>query len=336
MPSSRHRSITSTTLIAALTIAALTTATACARSAGPDAQAGDGTTIEITHTFGTSTVPSDPQRIAVTGPPDADIVLALGMTPVAVAPWRLEWSSGVGPWAEPLLDGARPAVVNPLPIDLEEIAATDPDVIIASASRLDESEYHSLDRIAPTVAAPVGHDAWQVPWDVEARHVGHALGRSADAENLITTTERRFDEEYSSHPRWRDRTAVALTYFGGQFGIFSSSDNRGQFLQHMGFAMPTELEHLAGEEFFMPISEENLQILDAADLVVVLAGDSAAQSAFDQSPTFHNLAAVRERRAPTVTDMDTVTAMSACTPLSIPYALERLVSLIESSFPASN
>ena len=54
------------------------------------------------------------QRVASLGLGDADTLLALGITPVTVAPWGAEGDgdpSGVGPWAEELLGEAKPEVI---------------------------------------------------------------------------------------------------------------------------------------------------------------------------------------------------------------------------------
>jgi len=56
----------------------------------------------------------DEQRIAALGLGDADTLLALGITPVAVAPWGAKGDthpSGVGPWARDKLGDAEPATI---------------------------------------------------------------------------------------------------------------------------------------------------------------------------------------------------------------------------------
>ena len=54
---------------------------------------------------------------------DQDAYIALGTVPVAVTDW-MGFGSGVGPWAAPLLDGARPEVLKDTDgIPFEQIAA---------------------------------------------------------------------------------------------------------------------------------------------------------------------------------------------------------------------
>jgi iron complex transport system substrate-binding protein len=73
---------------------------------------------------------------------------------------------GVGPWAEPYLDGARPDVLaSSSGIDVEEIAAYEPDLIVAVSAGFEEPVYEQLSVIAPTLVRPAGTDAYAVPRD---------------------------------------------------------------------------------------------------------------------------------------------------------------------------
>ena len=79
------------------------------------------------------------QRVASLGLGDADTLLALGITPVTVAPWGAEGDgdpSGVGPWAEELLGEAKPEVIYNTATgftadSFEQVTAADPTQIIA-------------------------------------------------------------------------------------------------------------------------------------------------------------------------------------------------------------
>ena len=73
-------------------------------------------------------------RVASLGLGDADTVLALGITPIAVAPWGSQGDgdgSGVGPWAKELLGDAQPEVIYNTASGftaevLEQVTASDP------------------------------------------------------------------------------------------------------------------------------------------------------------------------------------------------------------------
>ncbi len=68
---------------------------ACGRDAPPGGvpAATDGFPVTIDHALGTTTIPRAPERVVALGDQDADIAVALGMRPVAIA----EQTSGKRP-----------------------------------------------------------------------------------------------------------------------------------------------------------------------------------------------------------------------------------------------
>ena len=105
---------------------------------------------------------SSEQRVASLGLGDADTLLALGITPVAVAPWGAEGDgdpSGVGPWADKLLGDAKPEVIYNTATGFtadtfEQVTAADPTQIIAVNQAVDARTKESLEEIAPTTVKP--------------------------------------------------------------------------------------------------------------------------------------------------------------------------------------
>src|SRR5690349_17373388 len=62
----------------------------------------------VSHQFGTTTVPEEPQRIVVVGLNEQDTVLALGYKPVAVTEWFGEKPGAIWPWARELMGAENP------------------------------------------------------------------------------------------------------------------------------------------------------------------------------------------------------------------------------------
>jgi iron complex transport system substrate-binding protein len=69
--------------------------------------------------------------------------------------------------------------------DLPAVEAVHPDLILGSADR-QEKLYDDLSRIAPTVMTDGGGGQWKL----NLRLVGEALGRTNDAEGLLTAYDR--------------------------------------------------------------------------------------------------------------------------------------------------
>ncbi|UWU26194.1 ABC transporter substrate-binding protein (plasmid) [Rhizobium sp. CB3060] len=284
----------------------------------------------IEHSLGEAIISKEPDRIAVLGSTDADIVLALGKVPVLVNRWVPEWTYGVGPWAESYLHGQRPLMITSREISLELVAASNPDLIVGSSTSLDATMYSKLGLLAPTTAAPKEYpDPYTTPWDVETLFVGKALNREAQAQELVERTRLMFEKVRADHPSWQGKSAATLINWNGQVLMYAFSDNRGRFLKDMGFDMPADLKALTGGKFFAPISEERFDLFAKLDLIVVLTSSKQAREFFERSQLFQQLDIVKKGHVVYTDDLGLTMAMSASTVLSIPYVLDTLDKRIE-------
>lgn len=87
--------------------------------------------------------------------------------------WYSNYSSGVGPWSEPYLDGEAPAVIPSSATDLpfEDIAAEEPDLIVGLDAGLDRQTYDRLSEVAPTIANPWGTGPYTGPYDQDMQMI---------------------------------------------------------------------------------------------------------------------------------------------------------------------
>ena len=85
---------------------------------------------------------------------DHDTLLALGVTPVAVCDWYGDYPYATWPWAQNELGDAQLAVLSSAELNIEAVAARDPDLIVGIFSGMTKREYELLSQIAPTVATP--------------------------------------------------------------------------------------------------------------------------------------------------------------------------------------
>lgn len=318
-----HRS--PTVLLAAAVGALGLLAAACS----PDSTGtGDAGSASVEGEYGTVSVPDDPQRVAALGLGDADTLLSLGITPVAITPWNADAATdGVGPWAQEQLGDARPAIIDTKSsIDestIEKTVSADPDLIIAVNAAVDQNTYDKLSAIAPTVVRPAQAEDWTVPWQDATRLIGQAVGRPDAAEQVVADTESRFDAARSEHPAFSEQTgAVVLRDPTGGFYVYGNGDGRGQVLDDLGFTLPDSLRDLIGDRFYAEISAEQMQTLDLDTLVVL--DHAGAREALADDPLFQSLNVVKRGDVVFVDDM-VGNAMSMPNPLTIPYALDNLV-----------
>ena len=60
----------------------------------------------IEHTYGSVTIPAEPQRVIALGYSEVDPILALGVVPVAVRDWFGDQPNAVWPWSQEALGSA--------------------------------------------------------------------------------------------------------------------------------------------------------------------------------------------------------------------------------------
>lgn len=299
--------------VLAIVSAAAIALTGCSRGSGEDS-AGAGSAEEV--------------RVASLGLGDADTVLALGITPVAVAPWGAQGDgdpSGVGPWAKDLLGDAQPEVIyntaSGFTADvLEQVTASDPTQIIAVNQAVDQEAQKSLEEIAPLTMKPEGFEDWQVPWEEQVKTIASAVEKEEEGDKLIDKAQGAFDDFKESHPELNGKRAAIVMPYDGKLGLYTSDDGRGQFIEDLGFEIPQELEG-DGSSFFVDYAPENYSQLNNVDYLFVLDYNGAVDE-LKKDSTFQGLDVVKDGRVRYL-ETDTGNAMSMPNPLTIPWAVDK-------------
>src|SRR5690606_19817575 len=157
--------------------------------------------------------------------------------------------SATWPWASDRLRGEQPRVLVGERIDVETVAALQPDLIVAVSAGLDQQQYDTFSRLAPTIAHPVGADPFQAAWQDTARLIGAALGRAEEAGRMVADLEARCAAVREQYPQFQGRRAAiaAASSTGTGYFVWASDDNRGRFLTSLGFTVPPVFDELAGD-----------------------------------------------------------------------------------------
>ncbi|WP_288858034.1 iron-siderophore ABC transporter substrate-binding protein [uncultured Corynebacterium sp.] len=276
----------------------------------------------------TSNANGSEERIVTMGLGDVDTVLALGEQPVGYATWQQEGSgdpSGLGPWAKDKL------TVDPNPIrdtttefstdTAERVASLNPTKIIAVNSGLEADKKALLEQIAPTTFHSDAYEDWQVPWDEQIKEISKALNKEAEGEKLIAASEQAFQDFREAHPELQGKTAVIGMPYDGKFGVYTSGDGRGSFIEKLGFKIPEKFNG-DGSSFFLDWSPENYVDFNDVDYLFVLDYYGAID-ALKNDESFMDLD-VNKRGGVYWLDTDTANAMSMPNPLTIPYAIEQI------------
>jgi len=296
---------------------------------GTSTPAESGYPVTVDHAFGSTTIDAAPERIVALGIEDADIALALGVTPIAIPENR---PVPVMPWTQaaidehPLADGAEVEVLSwGSDLPFEQIAALEPDLILAVMAGIDEPAYETLSGIAPTLAHQTG--AWSDPWRDQTREIAAALDRSDAAEQLIAGTEAALADSAAAHPDFAGATfSVALVSEPGTFGLLNDPDAVTlQILAEYGMEQNPAIAEF-GDQDASQISLERADLLDS-DVAFVYWFDPALADEFAANPLYSSLGVVERDAVISVGD-DAWRALRSPSVLSMPWVVDVLAPQI--------
>lgn len=281
----------------------------------PEAAAAEPRTIE--DQYGEVTVEGTPSRVVTPGNPETDTALALGVVPVAMGQW-LQEEDGASPWRRELLDGAQPELIryNPDGYDIEETLAFRPDLVLAGFD-MEENPYRQLSEVVPTISMPYGTSGEDL-----TQALGRALGKEAEAEELIAQTREETEETKAANPAL-DGLSVSIadgSSPGVLFDVTTTSLGYGM-LEDLGLRVAPGSD---GRKDYAEVPAEQWSTFDG-DLLVVSYFDPASQEKQESNPLFQRIPAVQAGHYLALTDPDDVELLRSAALPQVRYALEHLV-----------
>lgn len=312
-----------TVLVATLTaplIAIALLTSACGQVEEPDPPAGN----TVQTMFGEVTVPANPKRVVAIGWSDAETALALGVQPVGASDWLAFGGEGVGPWAEGRYDKA-PVLLGTQELDYEQIFELDPDVILNTRSDNSAEKHEELSKIAPTVAAPKGVVSYGTTWRQQVELVATALGRKAEGDRLVAEVEGKLATAKEDHPEFAGKTVAVGAYFSDQYGAYVRGDSRADLMESLGFRVKPQIQELATGSFYVELSREQVELLDADLTVVFPIGADAAALKADR--VLNQLPSATAGHLVVLEDQDLIAAFSSGSVLGTLHAIDNAVPL---------
>ncbi len=208
---------------------------------------------------------------------------------------------------------------------LEAIASLAPDMIIATYEGFDETVYDSLTGIAPTVAYP--GEPWTTPWREQTRMIGEALGKAAEAEQLVADADASVTEIAAEHPEFEGLTFAYASIGAEALYLYLPTDPRVQLIEDLGFTVAPAVEELGADAeegtCYAQLALESAPEIDSDVIVGFADGLSAEEVA--ALPIYGQVPAIQDDAAVLIDDQGFGAAVSSISPLSLPFALEQLV-----------
>ncbi|NMR21002.1 iron-siderophore ABC transporter substrate-binding protein [Cellulomonas fimi] len=295
--------------------------------------------VTIEHALGSATIEKQPERVVTWGWGAADAAIALGVTPVAI-PFQAYGGdeAGVLPWIREALEESGDEIPTVLPdtgddVPFEEIAAAEPDLILAPYSGLTAEQYATLEQIAPVVAYP--DEPWSTPWRDVVTISGKALGKNAEAEEVLAGIDGRLAEQREAHPEFAGLTLAAVWDLAGTFYVYADEDPRVEFMLDLGFENPEAVDALDTDEstFYFTMSYERLDELQS-DVLVAYGTTEEELQAFLSAPYAQVMPQVRSGAVAGLVGEEFIASVSPPTALSLPWSLDDVVAQLAEAVAA--
>lgn len=309
--------------LAALLAAASLLAGACSSGEGDGAGSSSGSgealasPVTVEHRFGTTTIKEIPKRIVTIDLQWTDVMLAMGVEPVAYSVDSLMPESGP-PWQE--LPGGAKALALDDGVPVEQILALEPDLVLSTYSLNDEETYSLLANRVPTIVGPKD-DTQVTPWQDLVRTAGKFLDRSDRAEEVIGSVDEKVTAAATEFTGLKDRTFTLAQYIVGDAVYVVADEKDGSSLLFGGLGMRLNPDVLAEGrktgDTRVNVGTERADLL-RADLLVFLV-NGGDESDLADIPGFADLPGTVA-----LLDYPTVVGLNTPSPLSIPYVLDEL------------
>jgi iron complex transport system substrate-binding protein len=271
---------------------------------------------------GQVTIDGTPERIVTLGGQWTDVALSYGITPVGYYD-ALETDTGdTAPWFGDKL--AESTAIDPNGDLVEQIAALQPDLILAPGFAAQASQFEKLSEIAPTIDKISGEQI--DPWEDMVTLMGVILHEPDKGQSIIDDVNTDIAGLASEYPGLAGKSyAFAFMYGPDQIQAFgSATDGAAQLFSTLGLVVAPALADESaktGQPRF-PISVENVPLLNS-DLLVMSASTPELEDRLVGLPSYADLDAVTNGAVSLLSQTD-ITAINEPSPTSIPYVFDKM------------
>lgn len=257
----------------------------------------EDTSYTVEHAMGTTTIDKTPEKVVVLTNEGTEALLALGVTPVgAVQSWTGD------PWYEHIADDMKNVEVVGLEseVNLEAIAALEPDLIIGNKMR-QEDIYEHLNAIAPTIFAEDLRGNWKINFELYAK----AVNKEEKGKEVLDAYSTRIADLQEKLGDKLNMKVSMVRFMAGDVRIYQKDSFSGVILDEIGFARP---ESQDVDEFAIKgATKEQVPLMDGDILFYFTyeTGDGEAtqlEKEWLEDPLFQNLEVAKKGEVHKVND----------------------------------
>ena len=292
----------------------------CGSSDNSGASSGPSETVTITHSQGETVIEGVPTNVVALSSQWADASLSLGVTPVGYFD-NVGMSSGgqTAPWETGLADSTKIDIQGDI---VEQVAALNPDLILAPGFGADKSTLDKLSALAPTI--PALSTAQVEKWEDQVSVLGEIYQKQDEAAQVVADLDGRIDGIAEANPDLQGKTFIyAFVASPTQIMVVADpNDGANALFTRLGMVLDPEIANSPGAATGrIALSPERVGDLDS-DLLVVTSA-AGLDDAFAQMAGYSTLPAVQNGGL-VMLDIVTGVALNLPSPLSLPYALDEI------------
>lgn len=292
-----------------------------------DAASSAGFPVTLHNAYGDVTIAAKPGRVAALGYADVALASALDAN-VVVAPQSFSALSGAGrdpnlPYVDALPEGTT--WINPMSVNVEQVAAARPDVILATAGfTLDQALYEQLSDIAPVVTYE--KQLYGSTSEDSARRVATALGEDKAADALIDKADAAIADLREELPNLDGGTFLYGQVRDGVVVMLVEEANvTARFMHRLGLVALPAVAELGGTGSVpgaIDVSFEQARLFDDAGVLFMTYQSDALRKAFEDNPIVSTQPIMKSRYVPV--DLETATALQDPNVVAVPWLLDQL------------
>jgi iron complex transport system substrate-binding protein len=284
-------------LFSALSVITLLVLSACGNTKESTTVVKEGSTKEkeisytVEHAMGTTEIKGTPERVVILTNEGTEALLSLEVKPVGAVQ---SWSGD--PWYDHIKEDMTgvEAVGTETEVNLEKIAALNPDLIIGNKVR-QEAIYEQLNAIAPTVFSETLKGAWKDNFKIYAK----TLNLEDKGNEVLSDFDAHVEQVKESLGDKVKQEVSVVRFNAGQTRLYYKDSFSGVIFEQLGFKRVEQQEKLFPEDdkFAIEIGKEVIPEIDADSIFYFTYSDEealAVEKEWTNDPLWKNLNAVKE------------------------------------------